>query len=138
VLSQTADYALRATLYLARHHGGGRVCADEVADATGVPRSYLNKILNTLVRAGLASSTRGPTGGFTLTVAPDELPVARVVDCFDATESRGQCLMAARPCNPAEPCVAHRRWSALHSARRAPLLDTTIADLLGRPLSLAP
>ena len=136
MLSNTADYALRATLYLARHHGGGLVRAEEVAEATGVPRSYLNKVLNTLVRSGLASSTRGPTGGFTLTVPPGELPVARVVDCFDAAESRDQCLMGARPCNPADPCVAHVRWSALHSARRAPLLDTTIADLLGRALTL--
>lgn len=131
MFSQTADYALRATMCLARHYGAGRVRADEVADETGVPRSYLSKILNTLVRAMLVSSTRGPTGGFTLSVAPGELTVARIVDCFDLPVATSHCLMAARLCNPQDPCAAHVRWAALQSARRAPLLDTTIADLLG-------
>ena len=130
MFSQTADYALRATLFLARQHGGPLVRADEVAAATGVPRSYLSKMLHALVRAGIVISTRGPTGGFTLAIDPDVLTVADIADCFDEERSTGHCLLGARPCNPNTPCVAHARWNAMHAARRSPLVDTTIASLV--------
>jgi len=130
MFSQTSDYALRATLFLARHRNGPLVRAHEVAAATGVPRSYLSKMLHALARAGIVSSTRGPTGGFTLIADPATLTVADIVDCFDTGRATGPCLLGARACDPVRPCVAHSRWNALHAARRAPLLQTTVADLI--------
>jgi DNA-binding IscR family transcriptional regulator len=37
MLSSTSDYALRAILVLARHHGGGSLRADEITDARREP-----------------------------------------------------------------------------------------------------
>ena len=131
MLSSTADYALRATLVLARRHGGRPVRVDEIAEATGAPRNYLGKTLHALVKAGVVASTRGPAGGFVLTTPPEALTVARVVDCFDDPRPSGHCLMGAGACNPARPCAAHHRWTAVLTARRVPLTSTTLADLLG-------
>src|SRR5690606_6227227 len=67
MLSDTAEYALRATLYIAQHANDTRlVRTDETAQALGVPRNYLSKILHVLARHGVLSSTRGPLGGFRL------------------------------------------------------------------------
>lgn len=130
MLSNTADYALRAILLLARHHGGRPVRADEIADAIGAPRNYLAKTLNALARAGLVTSARGPTGGFTLAAAPAALTLAEVIDLFDEPRPRPRCMLGSAPCDPARPCAAHHRWTAITAARRAPLATTTIADLL--------
>ena len=129
MLSNTADYALRAVLALA--HNGRSMRADEIAAATGAPRNYLAKTLNALVKARLLTSTRGPLGGFTLAVAPGAITVARVVDLFAEPRRSPTCLLGAAPCNAATPCAAHQRWTALGAARRAPLVATTVADLLG-------
>jgi Rrf2 family iron-sulfur cluster assembly transcriptional regulator len=131
MLSATADHALRATLVLARRYGAGPVRAEEIADATGAPRNYLSKTLYALVKAGLVTSARGPTGGFTLAVAPDALTLAQVIDCFDEPRAQTRCLLGTGPCNAVRPCVAHHRWSAISATQRAPLTTTTIADLLG-------
>ena len=131
MLSATADHALRATLVLARRYGTGPVRAEEIADATGAPRNYLSKTLYALVKAGLVTSARGPTGGFALVVAPDALTLAQVIDCFDEPRPQTRCLLGTGPCNAARPCVAHHRWSTIAATRRAPLTTTTIADLLG-------
>jgi Rrf2 family protein len=130
MLSSTSDYALRAILVLAQAEHGRPMRADEVARATGSPANYLAKTLNALAKTGLVTSARGPLGGFTLAVAPDELTLARIVDCFDEVRPSSRCLLGTKTCDPRNPCRAHERWTAVQQARRAALADTTIADLL--------
>ena len=133
MLSATADSALRAVLILARAHGGAPVPAHEIARVTGAPANYLAKTLNALAKAGVVTSARGPQGGFTLAVAPDALTLAAVVDCFDGPRPSPRCLLGTGPCDPTRPCAAHHRWTAVVTARRAPLATTTFADLLDEP-----
>ena len=130
MLSSTSDYALRAVLFLARQEGKGVRRADEIADATAAPRNYMAKTLNVLVKAGIVTSARGPQGGFALASEPATITLAHVIDCFDEPRPHTRCLLGANACDPAHPCDAHRRWTAITSARRAPLATTTIADLL--------
>lgn len=129
MLSSTSDYALRAILFLARYEGTARR-ADEIAQATGAPRNYMAKTLNALAKAGIVTSARGPLGGFTLASSPASLTIAQVIDCFDEPRPQRRCLLGAAPCDPANPCRAHGRWTAIKEARRTALSNTTVADLL--------
>jgi Rrf2 family protein len=139
MLSNTAHYALRAVLVLARHEGTRPLRAEEIADAIDTSRNYTAEILNALARAGLLTSARGPLGGYALAVRPDTLTVAHVVDLFDEPPRISKCLLGRVACDPAAPCVAHRRWSAVAATRRRPLTSTSIADLLdGTPAGEAP
>lgn len=133
MLSSTSDYALRAILVLAQAEHGRPMRADEVARATGSPANYLAKTLNALAKLGIVRSARGPLGGFTLAVAPDELTLARIVDCFDEVRANSRCLLGTATCDPRHPCRAHHRWTAVQQVRRAALADTTVADLLADP-----
>ena len=77
MISQTAEYALRAVTFLADH--GEAQTAQAIAKGTRVPVGYLAKILQGLVRSGLVSSQRGLYGGFVLARAPKELSIHDVV-----------------------------------------------------------
>ncbi len=136
MLSITSDYAIRAVLVLARRHGAGLLRAEEIAEATGAPRNYLSKTLYALVKAGLVTSARGPTGGFALALPPEAVTLARVIDCFDEPRPQTRCLLGTAPCDARRPCAAHHRWNAIMAARRAPLTTTTVADLLGGTVTL--
>lgn len=130
-LSQTAEHALRAVLYLAQSDTPVPVPAAVIAAALGAPANYLSKTLHALARAGIVEGTRGPGGGFTLAVSCHELTVARIVGFFGDGGTSGVCLLGGRPCDHADPCEAHERWTAVLEASGAPLRNTTIADLLG-------
>jgi Rrf2 family protein len=136
MFGRTADYAIRALLLLAREQEPGQYFrADEIADAIGGPRNYTSKVLNTLAKAGLITSSRGPLGGFQLAKPASEVSIGRVVDLFVAPSETGRCLNGNRPCNPRHPCAAHQRWTSVIAAQRAPLDTTTIADLVDNRLA---
>ena len=129
MLSQTAEYALRAVLYIAGRPPETSIRVPELARATGVPRNYLAKTLHQLARVGVLRSTRGPRGGFRLAEPAEAMTIDRVLAPFAATDTR-RCLLHDRPCG-VRPCAAHTRWAPV--ARR---LDhffgtTTVADLAG-------
>lgn len=129
ILSQTAVYALKAVLYLAEEDGPDPVRVDQIAEALDVPRNYLSKILYSLARAGVLSSTRGPHGGFRLAKKPSELTLSRVVDTFDEVEVRSGCLLGRKRCSDANPCAAHARWKDISSGVEAFFRETTVQDL---------
>lgn len=130
MLSQTAEYALRAAIFLARAQNRRPVTADTIARALGAPPNYMSKTLNALAKAGILTGLRGPTGGFMLVRDPEHLTIAEVVGTFDEPLQRPMCLLGGRPCNAEHPCQAHVRWVTVTSAMREPLSSTTVADLL--------
>lgn len=129
-LSQTAEHALRAVLFLARQPEGTRVPAEAIAKALDAPRNYLSKTLGLLAREGLITGARGPTGGFRLERRPSELTLAEVVAPFEESGGVKMCLEGGRVCDGRSPCGVHARWTAVRQAARAPMEETVIADLL--------
>ena len=128
MLNQSAEYALRATLYIANQ---GQACkASAVAQALGVPGNYLAKVLNQLARVGVLRSERGPTGGFWLAVPANELTLESIVEPFQQRQVPARCLMGDRACNRARPCAAHQHWSHIKSSFTSRLRHTTLAELV--------
>jgi Rrf2 family protein len=128
ILSQTAEYAVRAVVYLASAEPGRLVRVGEVAEAIGVPQNYLSKTLHQLVRAGVLASTRGPAGGFRLASPAERMTLVDVVAPFDSLEPRG-CLLGRPVCSDRTACPAHWRWKPVTQSARDFLEHTTVADL---------
>ena len=131
MLSQTAQYALRAVILIASRAPGTVVGVDEIADALRLPRNYLSKTLHQLGRAGVLGSSRGPRGGFRLAVPPAQLQLLRVVEPFDSLGEAPRCLLGRATCSDRHPCAAHNRWKRASNTVAAFFRDTTVADLLG-------
>ncbi len=129
MLSQTAEYALRAVLYLAEQPHGRPVRVEEIGDALDIPANYLSKTLAALVRAGVLGSMRGPHGGFRMGVAPEDLPLMRVVAPFDDIGSRRHCLLGNPECSDHAACSAHRAWKETSARVEQFFRSTTVADI---------
>lgn len=69
MLSQTADYALRAAAAIATQHPTAPT-HDQLAAATNIPPQYLYKVLQILARAGILRAARGRNGGYALARPP--------------------------------------------------------------------
>lgn len=137
MLNHSADYALRAVLFVARHADGGLCSADTIATALGVPRNYLGKVLHGLVRARVLASVRGPHGGFRLAADADALTLEQVVGGFQRLPERRVCLLGDRPCDAAQPCGVHQRWQHMTDPIARFFRETTVAVML-EPLAATP
>ena len=87
MISATAEYALRAVVFLAQTPELPRT-AQEISEGTKVPVGYLSKILQALVRKELITSQRGLGGGFTLCKDIGEITVYDVFAAVDGAPER--------------------------------------------------
>ncbi len=139
MLSQTAEYALRALVLLAERTPGQPARVGELADELDIPQNYLSKTLHILSRSGVIASARGKGGGFMLGRAASDITLFDVVDPFDRLGTHPVCLMGQGECSEAHACAAHATWKAVSRQVQAFFLLTTLADLAkkGHPV-LAP
>lgn len=137
LLAQTAEYAIRAVLYIAAHQGDGSVNVHDTAVSLRVPQNYLSKTLHRLVRAGILLSTRGPSGGFRLAMPADELSLDRIIATFAATGGQ-RCLLGHGICGEAPDCPVHVQWAPIATQIGDFFGTTTVADLLPVPSHFPP
>ena len=132
MLSKTTEYALRATVYLAKGNNRHNTTSQLIAAATHVPEGYMSKVLNTLTRHGIVTSQRGPTGGFTLIESPDTLTILDIVQAVEPLPHIKNCpLKLAEHCE--HLCPLHSFLAELVQVVEAKLASTTVADLLNQP-----
>lgn len=130
MLTDTAEYALRAVLYLARQEHGTHVSAARVADELDLPRNYLSKVLRRLAHQGVLESSRGPAGGFRLAHRTSEVTLGAAIEPFYDFSVDEQCLLGRRKCSDRDPCVAHERWRNVVGGFRTFFDETTIDELI--------
>ncbi len=132
MLSGTAEYALRAVVYLAGCGPEQRVRAVELARAANVPANYMGKILHELALAGILKSATGKRGGFQLAVSAEQLPLRSVVAQFDRLGEERKCLLGQTECNDLDACATHERWVKVAERIDEFFRNTTVADVLAR------
>jgi Rrf2 family transcriptional regulator, iron-sulfur cluster assembly transcription factor len=130
-LTRGGEYAVRAMTYLARFPEGHVAALHEIGRAQDIPESFLAKILQSLVHAGLAVSQRGARGGFALARPAAEITMRDVIEAVDGPVSLNQCVLWPEDCPRSHDCEAHKAWA------RA---QTQMMDVLGTVTmqSLAP
>jgi Rrf2 family protein len=130
MISQTAEYALRAVVYLASQKGEART-VHQIAEATKVREGYLSKVMQGLSRKNLVHSQRGLGGGFTLAVSADHLTVYDVVQAVDPIRRITTCPLGLE--GHINLCPLHRRLDHAAALVEAALRESTIAELLTEP-----
>src|SRR5512146_894570 len=86
------DYGLRAVIYLSDQDPGKCCSIAEIAKQQCVPRKFLEKIIQDLIRGGLIKSKRGACGGYTLARAPEEISFNDVIEAIEGPIAVNACL----------------------------------------------
>jgi Rrf2 family transcriptional regulator, nitric oxide-sensitive transcriptional repressor len=131
MISQTAEYALRAVTHLAAHQAAGPPTTAQISAATHVPSNYLAKVLRGLSRAGFVRSQRGPHGGHTLARDPAEITVLDVISAIDPLPRIGRCPLGLE--DHKTLCPLHSRLDRAMALVEEAFDQTTIAELVPAP-----
>lgn len=129
LLTQTAEYALRAMATLATLAPGEAMRAVDLAEKTGIPVHYLSKIMRRLVLRRLVTSRKGHGGGFALGRPPAKITFAEILKVDPYFESTTECAFGWGNCSKHSPCLLHSTWSQLKEAFQAWASTTTLASV---------
>ncbi len=110
MLSQTTGYAVLALGFVAEAQGRP-LLVKEISEATGIPRSYLAKIVNQLSRKGLVATQRGIGGGVTLSRPAAKITLYDICSALDDPLLKGGCMLGTAECSDERACPAHSFWS---------------------------
>src|SRR4051794_6072770 len=144
-LSDGVEWGVHACTVLASLPPDAALPAAKLAEYHGVPAAYLAKHLQTLARAGVLETTKGPKGGYRLARPPAEITLLEVVEAIDGDEPAFRCTEIRRRGPLAMPAREYKKQCGIHAAFaraddawRTELAATTIADLFAGVLRDVP
>jgi Rrf2 family protein len=120
-------YALQALASMPED--GSFAMAKDIAESLKLPAPYLAKILQSLARAGILESVRGPKGGFRLARPAHRVTVGEVLVAMEGEGSLDRCVMGFPQCDSENPCPMHDAWSAVKTQVDDSMTGTTLRDL---------
>ncbi|OIR01526.1 HTH-type transcriptional regulator CymR [mine drainage metagenome] len=127
IISQSAEYALRAAVLLSRAEGAP-MTAQQLAESSRIPPDYLSKILQALRKAGIVTSQRGVNGGFVLAKEPRRTTVLEVVNALDPIERILSCPLKLTE-HGTKLCPLHRKLDDAIATVEKAFGGTSLAQL---------
>lgn len=129
-LSSMADYAVITMSAAARHCGGVRVSATQLADETGLPLPTVQKLVSRLTAAGLLRSSRGVGGGLKLARPAAAISLADIVEAVEGPIALTACVeKGAHDCGREECCTVRPHWELVNSTLRSALAGVPLTRL---------
>jgi len=129
IFTSTTEYAIRGMSELASRSTGGSVLLDQLVAGTDLPRDFMAKIFQRLVKAGLLRSAKGRGGGFTLARPAHEITLMHIVEAIEGPQRLDQCVVGLEKCSDVMPCPQHDLYKPLRQRLKDYLNTTTLADL---------
>jgi Rrf2 family nitric oxide-sensitive transcriptional repressor len=134
-LTRYSDYSLRVLIFLGAKRDE-RATIPEIAEAYGISRAHLMKVVQLLGQLGYVETLRGRNGGMRLGAPPEKIRIGQVlrqteesfalVDCFSSDAAGG----AARGCAITPACKLRGMLAEALQGFLAVLDRYTLADIL--------
>ena len=128
-LSNLADYAVVTMAAAARHCGGVRSSAAELAAETGLPVPTVQKLVSRLSAAGLLRSVRGAGGGLQLARPAAAISVADIVEAVEGPIALTACVEGGGECSIDHECRVRPHWPLVNAALRGALADIPLTRI---------
>ena len=88
-LSKKLLFAIEAVVDIAYHAGPGPVRSTDISRRQGIPRRYLEQVLQELVRKDVLAGQRGPRGGYRLARERRRITMGEIVRIVRELEGTG-------------------------------------------------
>ncbi len=130
-VTRKADYAIRCVLHLSRDPEAV-TSVEDISKAMFVPKTFLAKILQSLMKAGIVTSTRGIKGGFQLAKRPKDINLLEVIEAIQGPAAPNLCAIDKRMCRLSGICTVHPVWMKIKGIVEKELRKINFAKLSGK------
>jgi Rrf2 family protein len=131
LFSKSFDYALRGVLYLSvMNDTRKRIQVEEISRELSIPKHFLGKVMNKLVKKGVIDSTKGPFGGLSMNDKTMDTSILLILKAVDGIQPFNSCVLKMRKCNEAQPCALHDQIASIRDKFYETMSNTTISELV--------
>jgi Rrf2 family protein len=131
-LTTLSRYGVRALFDIAYCGEGNMVRASQVSARQKISLNYIGQIFLKLKRAGLITSHRGRSGGYTLAYLPKDITLMMIVQAVEGPIRLVDCIEGAAGCDMAVKCVTQDVWKEAGEMIEGFFGRITIQDLIDR------
>ena len=129
-VSRKFEYGLHAVTYLATKGQDRVVTVKEMAEDIGFSQEFLSKAMQSLKRAGIATSVQGVKGGYMLGLPIAEITIADIAIAIEGKPHIVHCGVDAASCEIFSSCNHRSYMNKLQVKIQNLLEETTIQGLL--------
>jgi len=129
-ISKLTDYATVVLASLAVQ-SERLLTATELAERTRIGLPTVSKLLKTLHRGGLVSSTRGSHGGYQLAKPAEQITAADILDALEGPFALTECSSEHSACGIATTCHVGHSWQRVNAAIHRALREVSLSQLAG-------
>lgn len=134
-LSTKSRYGLRAMFDIAYNCGAGSTQIQDISRRQHISQRYLEQIFQSLKKAGIITSKRGPQGGYMLARKLDEITVAEIVKASEGDLKLVECSRKNGKkvcCEFDGECVTQTVWQGAEELLTGYLAGMTLQTLCER------
>ncbi len=130
MFSKSCKYGIRATLFLSIHSSSEKkYSVGDIASQLDVPKAFLSKTLQGLVRENLVSSAKGKNGGFYLSDENNREALEPIIISIDGPGVFSDCMLGLKECSSENPCPIHDYSIEYRNKLIGIFRDSTIAEI---------
>lgn len=108
MFSQASKYAIKSVIYVwTKSLEDSKVGAKEIGTEIDAPEAFTAKILQSLVKAKILGSNKGPNGGFFADESHAKITLKDVVKAIDGDHLFSGCGLGLPKCSEKNPCPLH-------------------------------
>jgi Rrf2 family iron-sulfur cluster assembly transcriptional regulator len=139
-LSTKSRYGLRALFDMAYNSGTLPVQIKDISRRQEISPRYLEQIFQSLKRAGILKSKRGPQGGYYLARKPEQISVREILEAAEGDTMLVDCTNGKKPKKNVCPfdagCVTQTVWKEATEKLNEFLTEMTLKTLCERGQSM--
>ena len=139
-LTSKGRYAVMAMADLAKNNVKEPISLTEISLRQGISISFLEQLFLKLRRNNLVQSIRGPSGGYVLSKAPEEIKLLSIINAVDEKIKTLKCRKESkRGCNHKSiKCITHNLWDDLEIHINKFFENNTLNDVIFREVKNNP
>ena len=139
-LTSKGRYAVMAMADLAKNNVKKPTSLTEISLRQGISISFLEQLFLKLRRNNLVQSIRGPSGGYVLSKAPEEIKLLSIINAVDEKIKTLKCRKESkRGCNHKSiKCITHNLWDDLEIHINKFFENNTLNDVFFREVKNNP
>lgn len=134
-LSTKSRYGLRAMFDIAYNCGNNSTQIQDISRRQQISQRYLEQIFQSLKKAGILTSKRGPQGGYMLARRPEEITLAEIVNASEGDLKLVECSRKGAKkakCEMDGECVTQTVWQGAEELLTGYLAGMSLQTLCER------